>query len=74
MNPINIILIIIGVYILYKLFQWFSGKQTRYIPKHVKDNVLRRYYGMCAVCPENNIKVMEFHQSSCVNHEVSTKW
>lgn len=61
MEIINIILAIVIIYLAYRFFKWLQTKQKRYISKEVKEAVLKRYFNMCAVCPENNINVMEFH-------------
>lgn len=34
-------------------------KQTRYIPEQIKQAVLKRYFNMCAVCPDKQL--LEFH-------------
>ena len=47
------------IYILYRLIRWQRTQQTRYIPFEVKRAVLKRYFSMCAVCPEANL--LEFH-------------
>ena len=58
---ITFIIIAFVFYLLYKLFKWLKEKQKRYIPEHIKKAVLKRYFNMCAVCPENNQLVMEYH-------------
>jgi len=59
---LSTIIVYIGIaYLIYRLFKRFKEKRSRYIPEHVKQRVLDRYFGMCAVCPENNKKVMEYH-------------
>lgn len=55
----EIILIGIAGYILYKIITWLRTRQKRYIPFEVRQAVLRRYFGMCAVCPETLL--LEFH-------------
>lgn len=57
----TIIIWIFAVYIIYKLIRWLRTKQKRYIPIEVRNAVLKRYFNMCAVCPENNQLVMEYH-------------
>ena len=52
---VEIISIIIGIIVaivIAKFIEWLLQKQKRYIPKFVKEAVLKRYFGMCAVCPE----------------------
>ena len=56
---ITFIIIAFVFYLLYKLFKWLKEKQKRYIPKHIKKAVLKRYFNMCAVCPETNL--LDFH-------------
>lgn len=57
----TIIIIAVVVYILYRLLKWYQVKQTRYIPQSVKDAVVKHYYGMCAVCPDDNAKMFDYH-------------
>lgn len=47
------------LYLLHKVRQWFETKQKRHIPTYVKEAVLKRYFGMCAVCPETQL--LEYH-------------
>ena len=49
----------IGFFIGLQYSQWQEAKQTRYIPDYIKGAVLKRYYNMCAVCPDTNL--LEFH-------------
>lgn len=54
-----ILIIVIGLWILFKLFKFWERKQIRYIPNSVKQAVRKRYFNMCAVCPEK--LMLEFH-------------
>ena len=52
-NPIkSAIVIILGIFLIV-------FKQKRYIPQEVKNAILKRYFNMCAVCPETQL--LEFH-------------
>ena len=61
--PYWIELITLGLiaYFVYRLINWLRTKQKRYIPKEVKEAVLKRYFGMCVVCPDNNHHTIEYH-------------
>ena len=58
---ISIIIGVIGAIVIAKLIEWLLQKQKRYIPKHIKDAVLKRYFYMCAVCPDTTISLFEYH-------------
>lgn len=58
---ISIIIGVIAVIIIAKLIDWLLQNQKRYIPKYIKEAVLKRYFNMCAVCPESNELIMEYH-------------
>ncbi|MBI4010470.1 MAG: HNH endonuclease [Candidatus Aenigmarchaeota archaeon] len=47
------------IWALYHLIKWLRTRQKRYIPREVKNAVLKRYFNMCAVCMENTF--LEFH-------------
>lgn len=49
----------IVIFLVYKFIRWLQTKQTRYIPDSIKQAVLKRYFNMCAVCPETLL--LEFH-------------
>ena len=57
----DIILWALIIWALYRLVKWIQTKQKRYIPQEVKNAVLKRYFNMCAVCPENNKMILDFH-------------
>lgn len=61
MTIADLIFIGLVLWVVWLLFKWYQQKQTRYIPKSVKEAVLKRYFDMCAVCPENNKFIMDFH-------------
>ena len=52
MNIIFIAIIAITAYLIYRIIRWTKIKRSRRIPKFIKIAVLKRYFGMCAVCPE----------------------
>lgn len=59
MQILDILFLAVIIWALYYFIKWLRTKQKRYIPQEVKNAVLKRYFNMCAICPENNL--LEFH-------------
>lgn len=84
MNTSTIILLALIVWALFRIFKFWERRQTRYIPKDIKEAVIKREHGTCAVCTETNRQLFDFHhkkrysdggtnteeniQVLCVNH------
>ena len=58
-NLFQLIFVGITIYFIWKFIRWIQSKQKRYIPQFVKNAVLKRYFGMCAICTETLL--LEFH-------------